>query len=118
MKKEPLVKIINYAEGDLKTETERLDTEIQEAFRTKRISAEAEAEEKRKRNESWNRNVSREINRIRFLLDKPKMSGFMKLDLKSGKAEAVKQDEFKPLIIDHSDPSYADGDIVDPRKER
>jgi hypothetical protein len=118
MKKEPLVKIINYAEGELKAETERRDREIDEAFRIKRINAEQEAEEKRKRNELWNRNVSREINRIRFLLDKPKMSGFMKLDLKSGKAKSVKQNEFRPLIIDHSDPSYADGDIVDPRKER
>ena len=118
MKKEANIKVIDFTTPEAQAEQKRLDREIQEAFRTKRISAEAEAEEKRKRNESWNRNVSREINRIRFLLDKPKMSGFMKLDLKSGKAEAVKQDEFKPLIIDHSDPSYADGDIVDPRKER
>ena len=118
MKKEALVKVLDYTEGELKAETERLDTEIKEAFRIARINAEHEAEEKRKRKEVWNRKVSREINRIRFLLDQPTMSGFRKLDLKTGKAKSVKQGEFRPLIIDHSDPSYADGDIVDPRKER
>ena len=116
MKKEPLVKIFDYTEGDLKAKTERLDCEADEAFRIRRINAEHEAEEKRKRTDYWNRTVSKEINRIRFLLDQPKMSGFLKMDMNTGKAKSVKKGEFTPLIIDHSDPSYADGEIVDPKK--
>jgi predicted phage gp36 major capsid-like protein len=111
------VMVMDYTKGELKAETEKMDREIEEANRHARINAEREAKQKRELEESQNRKVLREINRLRMHLDKPTMSGFVAMNMKSGKTRKVKQGEFKPLVIDYSDPSLEDGDLVVPEQK-
>jgi cell division septum initiation protein DivIVA len=117
MKKEALVKVTDYTKGELLEETERLDREIQQANRIARINAERIAKERREQHEAERKRITREINAFRYHLGKPILQGIVKVNMKSGKARSVKQGEINPMRIDHSSPSYADGDIVLPEKE-
>jgi hypothetical protein len=109
------VKVIDYTKGELKEQTERMDREIEEANRLARVEAERQAKEKELEKEQ-NREGDREMNLIKMRMNKPTMSGFLKLNLKSGKTQKVKQGEFNPMLIDLSDPSFEDGDIVKPER--
>lgn len=59
----------------------------------------------------------REMNLLRFKLNKPDMSGFIAVNLKTGKTRKPKVGEFNPLVIDYSDPSPMDGDLVMPERK-
>jgi hypothetical protein len=58
------------------------------------------------------------VNMIKLRLSKPVMDGYIVVNLKTGKTRKLRQGEFRPMVIDCSDPSFEDGDIVQPKKER
>lgn len=126
-KKSERVKVIDYTKGELKEQTERMDREIEEANRLAMIEAEREAKEKELQ-DARDREKFKELNLlppkggypqqgVKAQLNKPTMSGFLKLNLKSGKTQKVRQGEFNPMAIDLGDPSFEDGDIVKPERE-
>jgi hypothetical protein len=59
----------------------------------------------------------REMNLLKAKLNKPDLNGFVAINLRTGKTRKVKQGEFRPLVIDYSDPSLEDGDLVLPDKK-
>lgn len=61
------------------------------------------------------KDMLREMNLLKAKLNKPTMSGFIVVNLRTGKTRKLKVGEFRPLVIDYSDPSAEDGDIVKPR---
>jgi hypothetical protein len=63
--------------------------------------------------------LEREANllKAKARLYKPDLKGFVAISLRSGKIRKIKVGEFKPLIVDHSDPSPEDGDIILPKKK-
>ena len=56
------------------------------------------------------------MNKIKMRMNKPVVDGFIIINMRTGKTRKPRQGEFRPLIIDYSDPSYEDGDIVKPDK--
>lgn len=60
--------------------------------------------------------IEREMNLLKVKLNKPTMSGFVVINLKTGKARKPKVGEFRPLVIDHSDLSLEDVDLVMPNR--
>ncbi len=65
---------------------------------------------------NWMKNkpneIEREMNLLKTKLNKPNMAGFVAMSLKTGKSRKLKIGEFRPLVIDDSDPSLEDGDVV------
>jgi hypothetical protein len=109
--------ILDYTKGELKEKTERLDREIEESRRLARIKAEREAKEKRELEEVQNSKVLMEMNLLKVHLNKPVLSSFVSMNMKSGKTRNVRQGEFRPLTIDYSDPSPLDGDLILPERK-
>jgi hypothetical protein len=73
-------------------------------------------------NEKWSkkRNVDEGLvlaNMIKLRLSKPVVEGFIVVNLKTGKTRKLRRGEFRPMVIDYSDPSFEDGDIVKPERE-
>ncbi len=58
----------------------------------------------------------REMNLLRMKLNKPKLSGIIIVNLRTGKTRKPYVGEIKPLIIDYSDPSPEDGYSIPKRK--
>ena len=116
MKKEVRIKAIDYTQGELLAETERLDAKREEVKQQVRSVRERKRAEKTER-EAKRRKLERQKNILEFQLSKPVMSGFVAMNMKSGKTRKVKKGEVEPMKIDHSDPSFADGDIVKHKKE-
>jgi hypothetical protein len=69
----------------------------------------------RKRNE---KEIEKEMNVIKAKLNKPDLSGFIVINLRTGKTRKPKVGEFRPLLIDYSDPSPMDGDLILPEERK
>lgn len=76
------------------------------------ITTRSEMSEERGESDESQVNVKKELNMMKFELNKPKMSGIVVVNLRSGKGRIPRQGEVGVIKIDNSDPSYADGKIV------
>jgi hypothetical protein len=70
--------------------------------------------------ESKERRVDEDLvlmNMIKMRMNKPVLDGFVVVNMRTGKTRKVKVGEFKPLVIDYSDPSPMDDDLVLPERK-